>query len=478
LPEITVNSDAPDTVHQHLDDLSQSYNIWSARPIAARAQTLRAIADQLIARRDECAHMMTKEMGKPIAQALAEVEKCAQCCRYYADHAEHMLAVDVIHPAPLKLLEEAYTYVAEHKHLIHHHPQTSSTEPHDPNHQIYVRFDPLGVVLVITPWNFPFWLFFRSAVPALLAGNVIMHKAASMLPGCAQLIQEIMMSASPDLPLMRNVYLDGAHTEAVIAHPAIGGIAFTGSESVGRRIASLAGQHLKKTVLELGGSDAFIVCEDAYLQAAATAAASARCANAGQICISPKRFIVLASVHDAFVDLLTQALKSVHVGDPSDMATHTGPLAKAAYVALAQKQVDDSLARGAQMHFQASIPASPYSGAFFPPTVLTNVATGMPVYHEEVFAPVFAVIQVQTIEEAIRVANDTPYGLGANIWSQDREKAQIIASKLRVGTVAINDVVKSDPRYPLGGTKSSGLGRELGSYGIKEFVNIKSVVVR
>jgi succinate-semialdehyde dehydrogenase/glutarate-semialdehyde dehydrogenase len=160
------------------------------------------------------------------------------------------------------------------------------------------------------------------------------------------------------------------------------------------------------------------------------------------------------------------------------MATHTGPLAKAAYVALAQKQVDDSLARGAQMHFQASIPASPYSGAFFPPTVLTNVATGMPVYHEEVFAPVFAVIQVQTIEEAIRVANDTPYGLGANIWSQDREKAQIIASKLRVGTVAINDVVKSDPRYPLGGTKSSGLGRELGSYGIKEFVNIKSVVVR
>jgi succinate-semialdehyde dehydrogenase / glutarate-semialdehyde dehydrogenase len=413
---------------------------WRTVPFAARAERMRAAARVLRTRKTDYAHAMTLEMGKPIVEAEGEVEKCAWVCDHYAEHAEADLA-----------------------------EQPRATDAS----KSYVRFDPLGAVLAVMPWNFPFWQVFRFAAPALMAGNGAVLKHASNVPRCALAIEEVFREAGFPAGLFATVLVSSAKVVKLIADPRIVAVTLTGSEQAGSIVAAQAGRELKKTVLELGGSDPFIVLGDADLARAARVAADARLINSGQSCIAAKRFIVVEPIADQFLERFKVELGSRRMGDPLARETQVGPQARADLRDSLHQQVTESIKRGAQRLLGGEIPAGP--GAFYPPTLLTAVDKGMPAFDEETFGPVAAVIRAKDQADAVRLANDSPFGLGASLWTQDRVRAENVAAELEAGTVFVNGQVKSDPRLPFGGIKRSGYGRELAEYGIREFVNIKSV---
>src|SRR5881296_1030699 len=418
----------------------QAFLGWRERTFAERAARLREVARVLGAKKVEYARLMALEMGKPVAQGEAEVEKCAWGCEYYAEHAASFLA----------------------------------PEPHETDaSRSYVRFDPLGPVLAVMPWNFPFWQVFRFAAPALMAGNAAVLKHASNVPRCALEIEDVFREAGFPRGLFSTALIESSAVAGLIDDPRIVAVTLTGSELAGSKVAERAGKALKKTVLELGGSDPFLVMEDADVDVAANIAADARLVNSGQSCIAAKRFIVVETVAEKFVSKFVDQLRSRRMGDPLARETQVGPQARVDLRDDLHRQVEESIKRGARRLLGGEVPKGP--GAFYPPTLLTAVDKGMPAFDEETFGPVAAVIRAKDEADAVRLANDSTFGLGASIWTRDRARAERVAAEIEVGAVFVNGLVKSDPRLPFGGIKRSGYGRELSEYGIREFVNIKSV---
>ena len=415
---------------------------WRVLPVAARAERLRAAGRILRERKDAYARTMALEMGKPLAQGVAEAEKCAWVCDYYADQAAAMLADQP--------------------------RQTDATRS-------YVRFEAIGPVLAIMPWNFPFWQVFRFAAPALAAGNAGILKHAPNVSRCALEIEQAFQDAGLPDGLFRSVFLSNEAAAGVIADQRVRAVTLTGSDRGGSQVAERAGRHLKKTVLELGGSDPFIVLEDADLARAAQIAAEARLQNSGQSCIAAKRFIVVEPIAQDFIERFTAEMGARRVGDPLDPAISIGPQARLDLRENLHRQVRESVQRGAQVVLGGQLPGGP--GAFYPPTVLTAVQPGMPAFDEETFGPVAAVVRAKDEADAIRIANASQYGLGASVWTADRARGERVARAIEAGSVFVNALVKSDPRLPFGGVKRSGFGRELSEYGLREFVNIKTVWV-
>ncbi|HKX02565.1 MAG TPA: NAD-dependent succinate-semialdehyde dehydrogenase [Methylomirabilota bacterium] len=436
----TLEPTSPAQIDTILARAHAAFTEWRGEPFARRSALMRAAARELRARKDEYALTMTREMGKPIVQSEAEVEKCAGTCDYYAEHAEAFLAEQV--------------------------RETDASRS-------YVRFDPLGVVLAVMPWNFPFWQVFRFAAPGLMAGNAGVLKHASNVPRCALAIEEVFRRAGFPEGLFRTVLVDSGAVKGLIADPRIVAVTLTGSERAGRAVAEQAGHEIKKTVLELGGSDPFIVLADADLDVAARAAADGRLINSGQSCIAAKRFIVVEPVADRFLERFKSELAARRMGDPTARETQVGPQARVDLRDELHHQVEESVKRGARRLLGGEIP--PGKGAFYPPTLLAAVDRGMPAFDEETFGPVAAVIRAKDEADAVRLANDSSFGLGAAIWTNDRARAERLAAQVEAGAVFVNGVVKSDPRLPFGGIKRSGYGRELSEYGIREFVNVKSV---
>lgn len=430
----------PDQVDRILERADAAWRDWSRRPVGERAELLRAVARLLRERKAEYARVMALEMGKPLAQGVAEAEKCAWACEYYAEQAAAMLT-----DAPR---------------------QTDASRS-------YVRLEAIGVVLAIMPWNFPFWQVFRFAVPALVAGNAAVLKHAPNVPRCAMEIERVWSDAGLPEGLFRSLLLQNDAAAPVIADRRVRAVTLTGSDRAGSAVAEQAGRALKKTVLELGGSDPFIVLDDADLSRAATVAAEARLQNSGQSCIAAKRFIVVERVADRFLEFLIAAMGAYRVGDPLHAATRIGPQARLDLRVNLQRQVDSSVQRGARVVLGGRVPPGP--GAYYPPTILVSVQPGMPAFDEETFGPVAAVIRAKDEADAVRLANASTYGLGASVWTADGVRGERIAREIEAGSVFVNGLVKSDPRLPFGGVKRSGYGRELSEYGLREFVNVKTV---
>ena len=418
----------------------EAYLQWEETIFAERSHLMKRAAQHLRANGEHYGRIMTEEMGKPIAQSIAEVEKCAWVCDYYAEQAEGFLRDELI--------------------------ETEAGKS-------YVRFDPLGIILAVMPWNFPFWQVFRFAAPALMAGNAALLKHSSNVPRSSLAIEEVFQKAGFPLHLFTTLLIGSKLVADVIQDERIKAITLTGSEDAGSKVAEIAGREIKKTVMELGGSDPFIILKDADITACATVGAQARTINTGQSCIAAKRFIVAQERANEFEKLFTENMERLKVGDPLDKETQIGPLARGDLVLELDKQVQDSIAQGAKLLTGGKRLAR--EGYYYAPTVLTNVRKGMSVYEEETFGPVAAIIRVRDEEEALQVANDSRFGLGASLWTKDLKRAEELARKINSGAVFVNAMVKSDPRLPFGGVKKSGYGRELSHYGIKEFVNIKSV---
>jgi succinate-semialdehyde dehydrogenase/glutarate-semialdehyde dehydrogenase len=436
----TFDETAPQEVERVLEAAHRTFLEWRRLPVEARSAPMRKAAAVLRAHRDDCARTMALEMGKPVAQGEAEIDKCAWVCEYYADAAADMLAAE---------------------------PRQTDAA------QSYVRFDPLGPILAVMPWNFPFWQVFRFAAPALMAGNAAVLKHASNVPRSALAIEGVFREAGFPRGLFSTVLAGASTVAALIADRRIAAATLTGSDRAGSAVAAEAGRALKKTVLELGGSDPFIVLADADLAAAARIAAEARLVNSGQSCIAAKRFIAVEAVADEFTRCFRDELASRRMGDPLDRDTQVGPQARADLRDALHRQVEESVKRGARRLLGGAIPPGP--GAFYPPTLLAAADKGMPAFDEETFGPVAAVVRARDEADAVRLANDSVFGLGASLWTRDRPRAERLAAEIEAGSVFVNGLVKSDPRLPFGGIKRSGYGRELSEYGIREFVNIKSV---
>ncbi len=431
----------PQQVEAVLAAAQAAFPDWSRRSLEARGEVLHAIAGVLRGRSDELQRTVTAEMGKLRREALAEVEKCAAACDYYADHAA--------------------AYLAE---------QAIATEAR----RSYVRYEPLGCVLAVMPWNFPFWQVFRFLAPAFMAGNVAVLKHASNVPRCADAIASVLAEAGLPEGVFGVLHIDNAQAAGVIRDPRVVAVTLTGSERAGSSVAGNAGTQLKKCVMELGGSDAFVVLEDADLDKAVAGAVASRFGNAGQTCIAAKRFIVVEAIADAFTRRFVEAAAELRLGDPGAEATTLAPMARQDLRDELHRQVVDSIAKGARPLLGCEPDAS---HAGYPASILGAVVPGMPAYSEELFGPVASILRVRDDAEAVRVANDTSFGLGGSVWTGDPGRGERIARQLQVGAAFVNAIVKSDPRLPFGGTKRSGFGRELADHGIHEFMNIKTVYV-
>lgn len=422
---------------------STYYDYWRPLTIEARTEFVHKIATNLRTNADTYAQLITLEMGKPIQQSRAEIEKCAWLCDYIAENAADFLKNKII---------------------------TTDYQ------KSYVRYEPLGAVLGIMPWNFPFWQVMRFAIPAFCAGNVILLKPAPNVPQCGLALEKIFTDVMDNAGVFQTLFIELEDVETVIANTIVRGVALTGSDRAGASVATLAGKHLKRCVVELGGSDPFIVLEDAKVEAAAKMGVQSRMNNAGQTCIAAKRFIVHESIAEHFTECLEKEIAKLKFGNPSEADTNLGTMARSDLREQLDNQVKESIDKGAKVVHDGGKVAG--EGNFFQPIILTNLQPGMPAYEQELFGPVISLFVVKNEEEAITLANDTQFGLGAAIWSQDLARAQHIANQLEAGFVAINDFVKSDPRLPFGGMKRSGFGRELGEEGIKEFVNVKTIVIK
>jgi succinate-semialdehyde dehydrogenase/glutarate-semialdehyde dehydrogenase len=433
---------APDETERRVRAARDAFESWRRTSFPQRSALMRNAAEVLRRSRRKFAGLMTEEMGKPITGAEAEVDKCAIACDWFAANAEKLLAAESIDADA---------------------------------DRSYVRYDPLGAVLAIMPWNFPFWQVIRFAAPALMAGNVGLLKHAPNVPGCALALEDVFRAAGFPPGVFTTLLIDTDATESVIRHEVVRAVTLTGSERAGTAVASAAGKVLKKTVLELGGSDPFIVLPDVDVDAAAHAAAQARCINSGQSCIAAKRFIVAGPIADRFEQAFAAAMSALTVGDPTHRDTAVGPLARLDLLENLDDQVRRSLAAGARLLVGGR--RLPGAGYFYAPTVLAGVRPGMPAFDDETFGPVAAVIRAEDADDAVRLANQSRYGLGASIWTRDSGLAEGFAGRLESGCVFVNSMVKSDPRLPFGGIKNSGYGRELSEFGIREFVNIKTVWV-
>jgi succinate-semialdehyde dehydrogenase/glutarate-semialdehyde dehydrogenase len=431
-------------VEKIINAVDKSWQYWRNTSFLHRSQLMQNLSSLLKSDKEDLARLMALEMGKVVKEGISEIEKCAWVCDYYAQNAEHFLENDQI--------------------------KTEASRS-------YVSYQPLGTILAVMPWNFPFWQVFRFLAPTLMAGNTAVLKHASNVPGCAMAIEELVREAGFPENVFRTLLIGSNQVVNVIQHKAVKGVSLTGSTPVGKSVAAIAGGILKKCVLELGGSDPYLILKDADLEWAAKVCATSRLLNAGQSCIAAKRFIVVNDVYSEFLEHFTQSMNQAFFGDPTDPEVTLGPLAREDLRNELHRQVVTSVKKGAEIILGGEIPNR--KGAFYPPTILENIKPGMPAYDEELFGPVASVIRVKDEDEAIRVANDTEFGLGAAVFTGNLQKGEMIAeTQLEAGCCFVNDFVKSDPRLPFGGTKESGFGRELSVHGIKEFMNIKTVVVR
>ncbi len=427
-------------VHAILDAASASYTMWKTVSIEQRVKLMMNTATLLRMNVDEYARMITLEMGKPLTESRAEVNKCAWVCDYYTENAADFLADEVI-----------------------------ATEAQ----QSFVRHDPIGCVLAIMPWNFPFYQVFRFAVPTLLAGNTALLKHASNVFGCAKLVEQVFLEAGFPAGVFQNLFINHEAIEHVIAHPAVKAVTLTGSERAGSAVAAITGRHIKKSLLELGGSNAFIVWEDADIDATVQTAVTARMLNCGQSCIAAKRFILVKGIYDEFVAKFVAAVEKLRVGDPLLETTQMGPLARLDLAHELQSQVQRSLQHGAELLYGGS-----QDGCMHQPTVLGNVTPNMPAFSEETFGPLAAMIRADNIDHAFELSEQSAFGLGTTVCTTNVAEALRMAHRVSDGAYFVNELVKSDPRLPFGGTKVSGYGRELGRDGMMEFVNRKTVFVR
>ena len=431
-------------VRRGIESAHHAFLAWRKAGFAKRAEALTRAARILRDNAQGYATLMAEEMGKPVKEGREEIEKCTLVSEYFATHAEKFLQEEII--------------------------ETDASKS-------YICFQPLGVILAVMPWNFPFWQVFRFAAPTLMAGNAIVMKPASNVPACGLAVEDLFRNAGFPKGLFRTLLISGSRVNAVIEHDLVKAATLTGSTAAGREVAKKAGGLLKKTVLELGGSDPYVILEDAELEKAVTTCVASRLLNSGQRCNAAKRFIIIDSIRDRVEDLFVEHMRAKTMGDPRNGETDIGPMARHDLRDSLHRQVQESIAKGATCLLGGAIPEG--RGAFYPPTVLTNVKKGMPAFDEELFGPVAALIGVKNEEEAIRVANDTVFGLGAAVFTNDVARGERIArDELEAGSCFVNTFVRSDPRLPFGGIRESGYGRELSPYGIKEFVNIKTVYVK
>lgn len=427
-----------DTEVQHI--LSQSelaFSKWKNTSFEERAKLMKTVGNLLRTKKRELAALITSEMGKLISESIVEIEKCASCCDYYAENAEKFLSREYI--------------------------KTDAPES-------YIEYNPLGIVLAVMPWNFPLWQVFRFAAPTLMAGNTGILKHASNVPQCAMAIEQLFKEAGFPEYVFSTLLISSNKVEGIIADKRVKAVTLTGSEFAGSQVASTAGKYLKKSVLELGGSDPFIVLADADLDMAAETAIKSRLINAGQSCIAAKRFFIEESIYDTFTSKIEKIAGNLTSGNPAETGTQLAPMANSEFALQLKKQVEKSVASGAILHGTIEV-----KGAYFRPVFLHNVSPGMPAFDEELFGPVFSFIKIKNIDEAIKLANQSDFGLGATIFTRDTEKAKLMASRIESGSVFVNGLMKSDIRLPFGGIKNSGYGRELSYLGIREFVNTKTV---
>ncbi len=425
-------------------EVDLAFRSWKLSSFDERANHLLQLEKQLLDQQESLADLIVSEMGKIKKEALGEIKKCAWVCHFYAENGASFLERETI--------------------------ASDASES-------FVSFQPLGTVLAVMPWNFPFWQVFRFLAPALMAGNTAVLKHASNVPGCSLAIEQLVQDAGFPKDVFRSLLIGGKSVKQVIENPKVKAVTLTGSTPAGKSVAAAAGSVLKKSVLELGGSDPYLILEDADLEEAAKLCAASRLLNAGQSCIGAKRFIVVEQVYDQFRDAFVKNMEVAQYGDPHDEKSAIGPLARIDLRNELHGQVSASVAKGAKILCGGYIPE--HEAAFYPPTVLENIEPGMPAYDEELFGPVASLFKVKTEEEGIRIANDTVFGLGAGVFTRDLERGKRLAEKgLDAGCVFVNDFVKSDPRLPFGGIKDSGFGRELSIFGIREFVNIKTVAVK
>ena len=429
-----------DQIEEKLERATETFRSYRRRPFAERARRMTQVAEILEKDRDRFGRIMTTEMGKPLVAAVGEALKCAWACRYYAEHAERLLADEIV--------------------------ETNASRS-------YVHYQPLGPVLAVMPWNFPFWQVFRFAAPALMAGNVGLLKHASNVPQCALEIEDIFLRAGFPEGAFQILLIGSGQVRRVLDDPRIRAATLTGSEPAGSQVAAQAGRRIKKTVLELGGSDPFIVMPSADLEAAARTAVQARTINNGQSCIAAKRFIVSEQIAEEFEGRFVRGMEELRVGDPLEAETDVGPLATAEILETLDQQVRESVAAGARLLAGGRRLEQP--GNFYAPTVLAGIPEQAPAYREELFGPVAALFRVRNLDDAIRLANTTDFGLGASVWTRDPAERARFIDEIEAGMVFFNGMVVSDPRLPFGGVKHSGYGRELGVHGIREFVNIKTV---
>ncbi len=438
--EKTFNEETDEAVTSKIEEAEAVFQEWRNTSFKHRSGLMKKAAEILKKNKIPYANIITLEMGKTTKEAISEIEKCALCCEYYAENAQSFLE-----NSPLDV----------------------------PDGESYIAHDPMGIILAVMPWNFPFWQLFRFAAPALMAGNVGLLKHASNVPQCSLAIQEVFQEAGFPEGCFQSLLIGSDKVNRIIDDPRVKAVTLTGSEGAGKSVAERASKNLKKSVLELGGSDPFIVLKDADLKKAAKNGAKSRMINNGQSCIAAKRFIIVEEIADEFLRLFKAELEALKIGDPTDEENDYGPMASEDLANDLLKQVEESVEKGAEVLLGGKRPER--EGAFFEPTILSKVKPGMPAYEEELFGPVAVVLIAKDEEEAIKIANDSRFGLGGSLWSQDIEKAKKLVRKVESGAVYINKLMASHPAVPFGGIKKSGYGRELSHLGIKEFVNQKSI---